>query len=198
MDRDEVLEALEEAGAIRHGHFELTSGRHSDTYIQTAQVLEHPYMTRALAGAAAEPYQRSAVDVVLAPAVGGIVFGYAVAEALSVRSIFAERVKGKMALRRNFRIHAGERVLVAEDVVTTGGSVKEVIDLAESAGGEVLGVVALVDRGGKKKFGSRFSPLLEFRLESHEAIECPLCAEGIEIDSPGSRSLAEEEAAEAD
>jgi orotate phosphoribosyltransferase len=195
---EEVLEALEEAGAVRHGHFKLTSGLHSDTYIQTARVLEHPYMTRALAGAAAQAYQEKSIDLVVAPAVGGIVFGYAVADALGARFIFSERVRGKMTFRRNFRVHKGERVIVAEDVVTTGGSVAEVVDLVRHGGGEVAAVVALVDRSDDPSFDADFSPLVTFKAETHDPGKCPMCEEGLPIDSPGSRSLAAEEAAEAD
>jgi orotate phosphoribosyltransferase len=195
---EEVLEALEEAGAVRHGHFKLTSGLHSDTYIQTARVLENPYMARALAGAAAEPYLKRSIDLVVAPAVGGIVFGYAVADALGARFIYAERVKGKMTFRRNFRVHASERVIVAEDVVTTGGSVREVVDLVRQAGGDVAGVVAVVDRSAERDFEAPFSPLVTFQLEAHDPAKCPMCEEGRPIDSPGSRQLAAEEAAEAD
>lgn len=198
MTRDEILEALEETGAVRHGHFRLTSGLHSNTYIQTAQVFENPYLTRALAGAASQAYERASVDVVVAPAVGGIVFGYAVADSVGARFMYAERVDGAMSLRRNFRVRPGERVLVAEDVVTTGGSVGEVLELVRSSGGDIVGVVALVDRMMGATFDVPYAPLLEFKLEAHEPDECPLCEEAIPIDSPGSRTLAAEEAAEAD
>lgn len=198
MTKDEILEALETAGAVRQGHFELSSGLHSDTYIQTALVLEHPYMTKALATEAAASYQDEDVDVVVAPAVGGIVFGYAVADALGARFIYTEREDGKMTLRRNFEIHPGEKVLVAEDVVTTGGSVGEVVKLARAAGGDVVGVVALVDRGGPRDFDVRFDPVLSQELVAYEPDECPMCSRLEPVDKPGSRRLAAQEAAEAD
>lgn len=198
MTRDEILDALETAGAVRRGHFELSSGLHSDTYIQTALVMEHPYMTKALATEAATPLKGKHVDVVVAPAVGAIVFGYAVADALGARFVYAEREDGRMTLRRNFAIDAGEKVVVAEDVVTTGGSVAEVVELARRAGGNVLGVVTLVDRGGPKDFDAPLYPVLTQELIACPPSACPLCEAGQPIDRPGSRQLAAEEAAEAD
>ncbi|MEG2983024.1 MAG: phosphoribosyltransferase family protein, partial [Raoultibacter sp.] len=132
MEREEILAALQDTGAVRHGHFQLTSGRHSDTYIQCARVLEDTRLTNAFA-----------IDMVASPAVGGIIFGYAVASALGTKMIFSERKEGVMVFRRNFEVPAGARVLVCEDVVTTGGSVKEVCDLIEEAGGVVVAVVSM-------------------------------------------------------
>jgi orotate phosphoribosyltransferase len=126
---------------------------------------------------------------VVAPAVGGIVFGYAVAQALGTRFIFAEREEGKMTLRRAFEIERGTRVLVAEDVVTTGGSVKEVVDVVREQGGEVVGVVSLIDRGGERKFDEPFYPLLPLEIESWDPLDCGLCADGVDLYSPGSRQL---------
>lgn len=198
MTKDEIIDALETAGAIRHGHFELSSGLHSGTYVQTALVMEHPYMTKALATEASVPYRDDHVDVVVAPAVGAIVFGYAVADALGARFIYAEREAGAMRLRRNFQIQPGERVLVAEDVVTTGGSVGEVVRLAREAGGEVVGIAALVDRSSHRELDVPLSAVLTQDIVSYPPSECPLCREGRPIDRPGSRRLAAEEAAEAD
>jgi orotate phosphoribosyltransferase len=199
LTRDEILDALEEAGAVRRGHFKLTSGLHSDTYIQTALVLEHPYMTKAMASAGAERFQRDDVDVVISPAVGAIVFGYAVADQLGARFIYAERERGKMRLRRNFAVEPGEKAVVVEDVVTTGSSVAEVVELVKKAGGEVLGVISLVDRGGEKAFCAPvYNPVLTFELVAYDPADCPMCAKGLPIDTPGSRQLAAEEAAERD
>jgi orotate phosphoribosyltransferase len=190
MNDQEIVAALKETQAIRSGHFKLTSGRHSDTYIQCARVLEHPRLTNQLAAeAAARLPESTTVDLVASPAVGGILFGFAVATALDVGLIFSERVDGKMEFRRAFEIPAGARVLVVEDVVTTGGSVKEVCDLVEAQGGIVVGVVSLIDRGGTPMFSAPFYPLLRFETPSWSEDECDLCRQGIEIYAPGSRNL---------
>ena len=189
LTEHEVLAALREAGAILHGHFQLTSGRHSDTYVQCARVLEDPALTTRLAEAMASRVSGRGVDVVAAPAVGGIIIGFAVARALGVRFIFSERQHGAMTFRRGFTVEPGERVLVVEDVVTTGGSVAEVVDLVRGAGGEVVAVTSIIDRGGEKAFDAEFMPLLQLEVESLEPPDCPLCAAGTPIDSPGSRRL---------
>lgn len=185
-----VREALERSHAIRHGHFVLTSGRHSDTYVQCARILEDPVLTTMLAeGAASRLPEDVAVDIVAAPAVGGIIIGFAVAQALRAKFIFSEREGGEMVFRRAFEIPQGSRVLVVEDVVTTGGSVAEVVSLVRAAGGEVVGVVSLIDRGGPKEFDAPFWPLLKLEVESWDPALCGLCASGVEVYSPGSRRL---------
>jgi len=187
----EIHSALEETRALRHGHFVLTSGRHSDSYVQCARVLENPVLTTALAQTAVDRLPLDlGIDVVAAPAVGGLIIGFAVAQALGVKFIFSERQDGRMVFRRSFAVREGERVLVVEDVVTTGGSVAEVIALVESAGGKVAGVVSLIDRGGSKSFQAPYWPLLRLDVESWEASACGLCAAGVPVDSPGSRRLA--------
>lgn len=187
----DILDMLTQTHAIRKGHFQLTSGRHSDTYVQCARVCEFPGITNKLAAEAVARLPKDlSVDFVIAPAVGGLVFGYAIANALNTRFIFAERQNGAMTLRRAFEIAPGSRALVAEDVVTTGGSVAEVIAVVEACGGEVAGVVSLIDRGGDRKFDKPFYPLLSLNVESWEQSDCHLCAEGVEIYSPGSRRLA--------
>jgi orotate phosphoribosyltransferase len=168
----------------------LTSGRHSDSYVQCAKVLEDPALTTRLAQTAVERLPASLdIDLVAAPAIGGLVIGFAVAQALGVKFIFSEREQGRMVFRRSFAVPAGARVLVVEDVVTTGGSVAEVIDLVQQAGGEVVGVVSLIDRGGEKKFDAPFWPLLRLEVESWDAESCSLCADGVPVYSPGSRRL---------
>jgi len=187
---DEILAALQEAQAIRSGHFVLTSGRHSGQYVQCARVLEDPALTTRLAQAAVERLPQGLdIDMVAAPAVGGLIIGFAVAQALGVKFIFSEREHGAMVLRRAFEVPPGARVLVVEDVVTTGGSVGEVVDLVTESGGTVVGVVSLIDRGGEKKFDAPYWPLLKLEVESWEADSCGLCADGIEVYSPGSRRL---------
>jgi len=190
MTDDEILASLKAANAIRTGHFVLTSGRHSDTYVQCARILEDPGLTTRLAKSAVDRLPADIViDVVAAPAVGGIIIGFAVAQALGVKFIFSEREAGSMVFRRSFEIEPGQRVLVVEDVVTTGGSVAEVIDLVTKSGGEVVGVVSLIDRGGAKAFTADFWPLLQLEVESWDSASCGLCASGVEVYSPGSRRL---------
>ena len=192
MTDGDVLAAFEDSGAILSGHFVLTSGRHSAQYVQCARVLEDPALTtrfaREMVRRLGEP--AGAVDLVAAPAVGGIVIGFAVAQALGTKFIFSEREQGTMTLRRGFAVPEGARVLVVEDVVTTGGSVAEVIALVTSAGGRIAGVVSLIDRGGEKAFGEMYEPLLRLKVDSWHADECALCASGTPVTSPGSRRLA--------
>ncbi|MEI7813801.1 MAG: orotate phosphoribosyltransferase [Coriobacteriia bacterium] len=187
---EEILAALTGADAIRDGHFVLTSGRHSGTYVQCARFLEDPALTTQLAKTAVARLSEDLnIDLVAAPAVGGLIIGFAVAQALGVKFIFSEREGGVMVFRRAFQVPPGARVLVVEDVVTTGGSVGEVIDLVGFAGGTVVGVVSIIDRGGDKKFAAPFWPLLTLEVESWEPEECTLCAEELPLNSPGSRRL---------
>jgi orotate phosphoribosyltransferase len=191
MTDEQVLEALKATDAIKTGHFVLTSGRHSDTYVQCARVLEDPALTTRLAHAAVDRLPDGVgIDLVAAPAVGGLIIGFAVAQALGVKFIFSEREAGGMVFRRSFEVPPGARVLVVEDVVTTGGSVAEVIDLVTAAGGTVAGVVSLIDRGGTKAFEAPYWPLLRLEVESWDAASCSLCAAGVPVYSPGSRRLA--------
>lgn len=191
MTEGAVLEALREADAVLSGHFVLTSGRHSDTYVQCARILEDPALTTRLAQAAVDALpDRQSIDLVAAPAVGGLIIGFAVAQALGVKFIFSEREGGTMVFRRAFQVPQGARVLVVEDVVTTGGSVAEVIDLVRAAGGTVAGVVSLIDRGGDKAFDAQLWPLLRLEVESWEPASCSLCAAAVPVHSPGSRRLA--------
>ena len=193
MSDEDVLDALEQAGAVLAGHFVLTSGRHSDRYVQCSRVLEDTALTTRLAQEIAarvsERIGKSRFDLVAAPAVGGIILGFAVAQALGVNFIFSEREQGVMTFRRSFCVPPGARVLVVEDVVTTGGSVAEVVDLVETAGGRVPLVVSLIDRGGPKAFDVELLPLLKLEVESWNAQECGLCASGEGLTSPGSRRI---------
>ena len=190
MNDSDILAVLQETQAIRHGHFVLTSGRHSDTYIQCARVLEDPALTVDLAKeVVARLPEGMEVDLVASPAVGGILFGFAVALALNVNMIFSERKDGQMLFRRSFEVPEGGRVLVAEDVVATGSSVKEVCDLVEAAGAEVVGVVSLIDRCSDRLFSQPFYPLLTLPTPSWDPSECELCKQGVEVHSLGSRKL---------
>lgn len=192
LSDEDVRRALEEADAIRHGHFVLTSGRHSAMYVQCARILEDPALTTRLAQAAVTRIPPGTeVDLVAAPAVGGLIIGFAVAQALGVKFIFSEREAGRMTFRRSFEVPEGARVLVVEDVVTTGGSVAEVIELVRAAGGTVVGVTSLIDRGGDKSFEAPFWPLLQLEVESWDPASCTSCASGEPITSPGSRRLSQ-------
>jgi len=189
MTRDEILKLLEHVGAIRTGHFELSSGRHSGTYIQCALVLEHPKHAEQLGRALAERLQDTPVACVVSPALGGMIIGYEVARALGVRSLFVERDRsGQMALRRGFELSPGERVLVVEDVWTTGGSTRETIGVVEQEGGLAVAAAALIDRtGGTIELNVPTRALLELEVPSFEPDDCPQChAGGIAI-RPGSR-----------
>ena len=191
MTQEEALEIYRSTGAILHGHFKLTSGRHSDTYMQSAKVFVDTKSSEALCKGLAEKLQGVPVDLVISPAVGGILMGYEVARQLGKPNIFAERENGEMTLRRGFSIEPGTNVIVCEDVVTTGGSVKEVISLVESLGAKVQAVASIVDRSnGKVNFGVKFVNLISMDVVSYEPDECPLCKEGkIELVKPGSRQI---------
>lgn len=187
MNPGEVRELFERHGAISSGHFKLSSGRHSDSYVQCARVLEHPRVAASLAQAlAARCGER--VDVVVSPALGGLLIGYLVAHEIGCRFLFTERVDGSMTLRRGQALAPGEGALVVEDVITTGGSATEVIALVEKAGGTVTGVASLIDRSeGQPRF--HLEALLEVAATSWDLAECPLCARGEPLHTPGSRTL---------
>lgn len=189
LSTEEIKKIFIDSGALLEGHFRLTSGRHSDRYIQCARVLMEPNYTAALCAHLAESFKEDAVDMVVGPAMGGIVISYEMARQLGVPSLFTERVDGKMTLRRNFIIEPGQKVLVVEDVVTTGGSVKEVIDIVRENGGIVVGVALLVDRSnGKVDLGAKVEACLSMDVKSYEEEECPLCKAGLPIIKPGSRA----------
>lgn len=189
MNEERVLEIFANTGVLLEGHFILTSGRHSGRYLQCARVFQYPDYAEELCRALADRVSGQTVDLCIGPALGGVVIAYETARSLGVRGLFAERDKdGVMALRRGFEIRPGERVLVLEDVVTTGGSVKEVISLVRGMGGEVVGVGSIVERsGGTADFGVPFSALIRLAVESYEPDNCPLCAKGIPAVKPGSR-----------
>lgn len=190
LTRDEILGVFKESGALLEGHFILTSGMHSARYFQCARVFQYPWFAETLSRDTAEHFRNEKIDVVVSPAVGGIVFGQEVARLLKVRSIFAERVDGRMTLRRGFGIGSGERVLLAEDVTTTGGSVKEVMEAVRTQGAEIVGVTAVVDRsGGKARFGVPYFSLFQMDVENFDPPECPMCRSGSEAVKPGSRGL---------
>jgi orotate phosphoribosyltransferase len=189
MKRDEVLKLLEQAGAIRTGHFELSSGRHSATYLQCALVLQHPKSAEQLGQALAELFKEHSVACVVSPALGGLIIGHEVARGLGVRSLFVERDRsGQMALRRGFELKPGEHVLVIEDVWTTGGSTREAIGAVEQEGGLAVAAGAIIDRsGGRLELNVPSRALLELDVPSYEPDDCPLCHAGGMATRPGSR-----------
>ncbi len=189
---EEVMRKFKEAGAIQKGHFKLTSGVHSDTYIQCAQVMQHPEFMHNLCSELGKKFRGDDIDVIVGPAIGGIIMAHVMARVLGpwVRAIFTERENGKMTLRRSFEIKKGEKVVVVEDVTTTGSSVREVIDIVNSRKGKVVGVGVLIDRsGGKVNFGVKTEKLLTIDIKTYLPEECPLCKKGIPAVKPGSRDL---------
>jgi len=189
---EEVMKKFEQAGAIQKGHFKLTSGVHSDTYIQCAQVMQHPEFMHNLCSELGKKFRGDDVDVIVGPAIGGIIMAHVMARVLGpwVRAIFTERENGKMTLRRSFEINQGEKVLVVEDVTTTGSSVREVMEIVKSREGKVVGVGVLIDRsGGKVDFGIKTEKLLTVDIKTYLPEECPLCKKGIPVVKPGSREL---------
>lgn len=191
LSNQEILEVFRRTGGVLHGHFLLTSGRHSDTYMQCAKLFVQPAESERLCRELSKQLLEFKADVVVSPAVGGIIMGYEVARQLGIANCFAERQDGAMTLRRGFSLDKGARVIVVEDVVTTGGSVKEVIELCRNAGAEVVAVASIVDRSnGQVDFGLPYRALLSMEVKSYEASECPLCKEGkIPAVKPGSRGL---------
>jgi len=188
-------ELLDLVGAIQTGHFLLSSGLHSDHYVQCSRLFEFPVAGKEICQEMAGLYQGGRVDVVVGPALGSIIMSYEVARGLGVRSIFAERENGKLTLRRGFYVNPNTRVLVVEDVVTTGESVRELIKLIEEKGAEIAGVGAVVDRtDGNVDFGVPFRSMMLMEHRTWEASECPLCREGVPFVKPGSRAVQDSEA----
>lgn len=188
----DVRALLEETGALLSGHFRLSSGLHSPNYVQCALLLEHPRHARILGETLGERLKPLGAQKVVAPALGGVVIGYTVADALGVPFVFTERKEGQMTLRRGFRMVQGERVVIVEDVVTTGKSTRETADAIVRHGGVVIGYASILNRSGKPNpFADAesvpFESLLALNLETNEESACPLCASGMAIDSPGSR-----------
>jgi len=186
-----ILNRFREAGALLEGHFLLSSGRHSPVYFQCALVLQDPTRAEDLCGRLARAFSDERVETVLAPAIGGIVVAHEVARALGARAVFAERQAGQMTLRRGFAIARGERVLLVEDVVTTGGSLREVQQMAIDAGADVVAVAALVDRtsGRDPGFGMPLTALVQMEAPTFVPEDCPQCRDGLPLVKPGSRSV---------
>jgi orotate phosphoribosyltransferase len=192
MNREELLDLFRKSGALLEGHFRLTSGLHSSGYLQCALVLQHPQHAESLGRAIADRTRPLRATVVLSPALGGVVIGHEVGRALGVRALFAERQDGALTLRRGFIIGETDRVLVVEDVLTTGGSTRETMQVARAAGGQVVGAASIVDRSGgaAARLDVPFAALLDIDLPTYEPDACPLCAQGLPVIKPGSRPVA--------
>lgn len=189
MDQDFVLDMFRKAGALLEGHFRLSSGLHSNRYLQSALVLQHPEFAGALGGAIAARTRHLQPTVVLSPALGGIVIGHEVARALGVRAMFAERQDGTLMLRRGFKLTPEDRVLVVEDVITTGGSTRETMAVARHAGATVLGAAAIIDRGADPaRLHVPMQALVQLEVPTYPPESCPLCAKDIPVVKPGSRA----------
>ena len=188
MTEDKVLTLMKDLGALHSGHFLLSSGLHSDTYFQCAKILQFPELARELGAAMADFFADTACDLVVSPAMGGILIGHEVARALGRRFVFSERKDGEMMIRRGFEIAQGEKVVIAEDVVTRGTSLLEVVACVEAAGGVVTGLTSIIDRtGGDVDLPFPLHSLARVKVETFTAGDCPLCAAGLEVVKPGSR-----------
>jgi orotate phosphoribosyltransferase len=188
MDESQVLDLFRASGALLEGHFRLSSGLHSPGYLQCALVLQHPADAERLGRALGGRLRQYGPTVVLSPALGGLIIGHEVGRALGVRAIFAERQDGALTLRRGFSLAPGDRVVVIEDVVTTGGSTRETMEVAARAGATVVAAGAVVDRsGGASALGVPFEALMTLALPTYPPEACPMCAAGQPVVKPGSR-----------
>ncbi|MBN1997090.1 orotate phosphoribosyltransferase [candidate division KSB1 bacterium] len=188
MNKNEILDIFKKSEALLDGHFRLTSGLHSPQYFQCAKVLQYPEYAEKLCSEIAARFDH--ISCVISPAIGGIVVGQEVGRLLKCRTIFSERQNNIMTLRRGFSLSPEDRVLAVEDVITTGGSIQEVIRLVHDYGSELAGVACIVDRSaGKAKFDARFFPVLEMQVVTFDPADCPLCRQGLPIVKPGSRKI---------
>ena len=188
MDTATIIEKFRTTGALLEGHFLLTSGLHSTNYLQCALLLQHPTEAEEFARALAQQFKDDHVEVVAAPAIGGIVIGHEVARQLGARFIWTERVEGKMTLRRGFTVERGERTLVVEDVVTTGGSTRETVETLNAAGANVIGAASIIDRSsGRADVGVPLVSLASLDVPAVNPAACSLCRQGIPAIKPGSR-----------
>ena len=188
MTEESILTLMEELDALHSGHFLLSSGLHSDRYFQCARLLQFPDLAREVGVSMGKFFTDTAHDVVVSPAMGGILIGHEVARALGRRFVFTERKDGQMMIRRGFSLEKGEKVIIAEDVVTRGTSLLEVIEVVEKAGGRVVGLTSIIDRtGGDVELPLPLHALAMVQVQTWQAEDCPLCAEGRELIKPGSR-----------
>ncbi|QSH42541.1 orotate phosphoribosyltransferase [Lentisphaerota bacterium ZTH] len=188
MTEQELIKIFTDSKALLEGHFKLRSGLHSNRFFQAALLLQYPDIAEKVCAQLAEKFKDREIETVISPAVGGLIVGQEVARALGVRAIFADKEDGNLVLKRGFRIKPGEKVLVAEDVVTRGGRVQQTIDLVRSLGGEVVGVAVIVDRSaGKASFDVPHEALLKLELATYDPESCPICEAGKPIERPGSK-----------
>ena len=188
MEEKQILKLFKETGALLNGHFRLSSGLHSGNYFQCALLLQNPDIAEKMCRQLAAYFKDDKPTCVVAPALGGVIVSYETARALGVKSLFTERVGGKMTLRRGFEIKKEDRVLVVEDVITTGLSTGEVVEAVKSFGAKIIGVGCIVDRSGKVlDFGVKLKSLIKLNFPTYKPEECPLCKKGAEITKPGSR-----------
>ena len=179
LSNEQVLQIFKDSGALLQGHFKLTSGLHSDTYFEKFQVLQYPRYVEQLCTEMARRFKGDDIQLVLGPTTGGVILAYEVGKQLGTRGIFAEKGDGGRVLKRGFKINPGERVLVVDDVLTTGGSVMDTIDVMRQSGGVLAGVALLVDRtGGETDFGVRTEALLSLKVDKFDPADCPLCRAG--------------------
>ena len=189
LTNEETMQILKDTGALKEGHFRLTSGLHSDHYVQCSQLLKFPRLAEKVCSALAEKFKDDNIEVVVGPAIGGILVAYEVARALDVPALFAERQDGVMTLRRGFTVEPGQRVLVTEDVFTTGGSAQEVVELLQGMGANVVAATSIIDRtaGNTVKLKVPHQSLIKFEFQTFDPAECPMCKQGIPAVKPGSR-----------
>jgi orotate phosphoribosyltransferase len=188
MNAEQILEHFRQTNALLEGHFILSSGLHSPKYLQCALALQFPFDAAKFGRAIAEHFTAAGIETVASPAIGGLIIGYAVAQSLNVRFIWTERENGAMTLRRGFSVKENERILVVEDVITTGGSTRECIEALEKNGGKTIGAASIIDRsGGAADVGVPRTALVSLEVPSYKPEDCPLCAKGIEAIKPGSR-----------
>jgi orotate phosphoribosyltransferase len=189
MTDKEVLDLFRQSGALLEGHFRLSSGLHSDRYLQSALVLQHPDYAEQMGRALAARLEHLQPTAILSPALGGIVIGQEVGRAMQIRALFAERQDGKLMLRRGFTLSPTDRVIVVEDVITTGGSTRETIAVAEESGAAVLGAAAIIDRGADPgRLNLPLQALVRMEVPAYPPESCPLCAKGVPVVKPGSRA----------
>ena len=188
MNSEQILEHFKETNALLEGHFILSSGLHSPNYLQCALALQYPFDAAKFGRSIAEQFTDANIETVASPAIGGLIIGYAVANALNVRFIWTERQNGEMTLRRGFSVKENERILVVEDVITTGGSTRECIEALEKQGAKVTNAASIIDRSnGKADVGVPRISLVSLEVPSYKPEDCPMCEQGIDAIKPGSR-----------
>lgn len=190
MNSEQILEHFRQTNALLEGHFILSSSLHSPQYLQCALALQYPFDAAKFGRAIAEHFADKQIETVASPAIGGLVIGYAVAQALNVRFVWTERQNGEMTLRRGFSVKENERILVVEDVITTGGSTRECMNVLENHGAKIMAAASIIDRSdGKADVGVTRIALVSMDVPSYQPENCPMCAEGIEAIKPGSRTV---------